>query len=61
MDEEYLRQESDSSFAVTVNMVGVSVLREALAKAVAEEDYEQASRLRDEIRRREEQKEQDKE
>ena len=54
MDEEHLREESDSSFSVTVNMVGISVLKEALTKAIAEENYEQASRLRDEIRRREE-------
>ena len=61
MDEEHLREESDSSFSVTVNMVGISVLKEALTKAIAEENYEQASRLRDEIRRREELKKQYKE
>ena len=48
-------------FSVTVNMVGISVLKEALTKAIAEENYEQASRLRDEIRRREELKKQYKE
>ncbi len=42
-------------------MVGISVLKEALTKAIAEENYEQASRLRDEIRRREELKKQYKE
>ena len=61
MDEEHLREESDSSFYVTVNTVGISVLKEALTKAIAEENYEKASRLRDEIRRREELKKQYKE
>ncbi len=50
---EHLREMGDTSFAVSVNMVDMSVLKEALNKAVEAEDYEQASRLRDEIKRRE--------
>ena len=34
-------------------MITMPMLKEALQKAVDEENYEQASRLRDEIRRRE--------
>ncbi len=57
MDSEYLREAGDSSFAVSVNLVDLAALKEALAKAIEEENYEQASRLRDEIRRREKENE----
>lgn len=53
MESEHLHEETEGSFSITVNMVGVPMLKEALAKAVEEENYEQASRLRDEIKRRE--------
>lgn len=55
MESEHLREVDEGAFSVTTNMVSLPMLKEALAKAVKEEDYEQASRLRDEIRRREEQ------
>lgn len=53
MESEYMREVGNGAFSVTVNMISLPMLKEALAKAVEEENYEQASRLRDEIRRRE--------
>lgn len=44
-------------FSVNVNTVDVVMLKEALSKAIEEENYEQASRLRDEIKRREQEEE----
>lgn len=53
MESEHMREVGDGSFSVPVNMITMPMLKEALQKAVDEENYEQASRLRDEIRRRE--------
>lgn len=53
MQSEQLHEVGETSFAVSVNTVDVMVLKNALSKAIEEENYEQASRLRDEIRRRE--------
>lgn len=53
MENEYMREVGEGAFSVTVNMISMPMLKEALQKAVDEENYEQASRLRDEIRRRE--------
>ena len=47
----------ESAFSVNVNTVDVVMLKEALSKAIEEENYEQASRLRDEIKRREQEEE----
>lgn len=57
MESEQLHEASETAFTVNVNMVDIRVLKEALAKAVEEENYEQASRLRDEIKRREQEDE----
>ncbi len=46
-----------TAFSVNVNTVDVVMLKEALSKAIEEENYEQASRLRDEIKRREQEEE----
>lgn len=54
MDNEQMRDMGDGSFALSVNMVSIDILRDALDKAVESENFEQASKLRDEIRRREE-------
>lgn len=54
IESEQLHEAGDSAFTVNVNMVDLKALKETLAKAVEEENYELASRLRDEIRRREE-------
>lgn len=53
IENEQLHESGDSAFTVNVNVVDNDALKEALKKAIEEEDYEQASRLRDEIRRRE--------
>lgn len=54
MDKEYLRDMGNGAFSVTINMISLDMLKEALQKAVENENYEQASKLRDEIKRREE-------
>lgn len=56
IENEHLREETNGSFSISVNLVGMSVLKDELEKAIKCENYEQASRLRDEIRRREEKK-----
>ncbi len=53
IESEQLIEAGDKAFTVKVNMLSIDILKESLAKAVEEEDYEQASHLRDEIRRRE--------
>lgn len=53
MASEHMREMGEGSFSVPVNMITMPMLKEALKKAVADENYEQASRLRDEINRRE--------
>ena len=53
MESEHLHEVGSTSFAVSANLLDVKVLKEALATAIKEENYEQASRLRDEIKRRE--------
>ena len=53
IESEQLIEAGDKAFSVKVNMLSLDMLKGSLAKAVEEEDYEQASRLRDEIRRRE--------
>ena len=50
---EHLRDLGGGAFSVTINMVSLPMLKEALEKAIEKEDYEHASQLRDEIRRRE--------
>lgn len=57
IESEQLREAGDAAFTVSVNGVDLKAVREALAKAIEEENYEQASRLRDEIRRREQEQE----
>lgn len=55
---EHLHDLGEGKFSVPITSVSLQMLEEALAMAVEKEDYEQASHLRDEIRRR---KEEDKE
>ena len=45
-------QEGDVRVAVPVNILSGEMLKKALDKALEEEDYEKASELRDELRRR---------
>ena len=42
-----------STYTLTVNSVDMDTLKKAMEEAVAAEDYERASQLRDEIRKRE--------
>lgn len=55
LQTESIRTEDGGAFSVPITVVGIPVLKEALLKAVADENYELASQLRDEIRKREEQ------
>lgn len=57
MESEQLHEVGSTSFSVNVNAVNMEALKGALSMAIEEEDYEQASRLRDEIRRREQEEE----
>lgn len=43
----------EGMYSMSVNSVDMDLLQQALSEAVSREDYEAASRLRDEIRRRE--------
>lgn len=54
MENEHLNEVGEGSFSVPITSVSLPMLKDALAKAIEKEDYEQASHLRDEIRRREE-------
>ncbi len=47
-----MKAEGNGSFSMPISTVSMSVLQEALAKAVQNEDYEFAARLRDEINNR---------
>ena len=44
--------DSDTGISVPVNVISNDMLRKALDRAVAEEDYEKASQIRDELLRR---------
>ena len=52
MDSEHLHDMGDGRFSVPITSVSLEMLEEALQAAVEREEYEQASQLRDEIRRR---------
>ena len=58
IESEHLHDLGEGKFSVPITSVSLQMLEEALVLAVEKEDYEQASHLRDEIRRR---KEEDKE
>ena len=51
---EHLHDLGEGKFSVPITSVSLQMLEEALALAIEIEDYEQASHLRDEIRRRKE-------
>jgi bifunctional DNase/RNase len=51
---EHLHDLGEGKFSVPITSVSLQMLEEALVLAVEKEDYEQASHLRDEIRRRKE-------
>lgn len=54
MQSEKIKELREDSFSVPLNSVNLDLLKEALEKAIKEEKYEQATYLRDEIKRREE-------
>ena len=54
IESEHLHDLGEGKFSVPITSVSLQMLEEALALAVEKEDYEQASHLRDEIRRRKE-------
>ena len=54
IESEHLHDLGEGKFSVPITSVSLQMLEEALVLAVEKEDYEQASHLRDEIRRRKE-------
>ena len=53
MDLQYMRSVGDSGFSMNINTLSRNMLSDALQHAIDIEDYETASALRDELRRRE--------
>ena len=55
LEKEHLRNISSdgSSYTMSINSVDIDMLKRAMDEAVQCEDYERASQLRDEIRKRE--------
>jgi hypothetical protein len=53
LDKNYMVDECEGRMAVSVNLVSLPGVRQALETAIRDEDYELAAKLRDEIRRRE--------
>ena len=52
LEKQYMRQLGDGVYSIPANTVSLEVLKEALKRAVEDENYEIAARLRDEIKRR---------
>ena len=54
MESEHLQDLGKGKFSVPITSVSLQMLEEALQSAIEKEEYEQASQLRDEIRKRKE-------
>ena len=54
MESEHLHDLGEGKFSVPITSVSLQMLEEALQSAIEKEEYEQASQLRDEIRKRKE-------
>ena len=54
METEHLHDLGEGKFSVPITSVSVELLEDALQKAIDKEDYETASQIRDEIRKRKE-------
>ena len=54
MESEHLHDMGKGKFSVPISSVSLQMLEEALQSAIEKEEYEQASQLRDEIRKRKE-------
>ena len=52
MQKEHLHDLGEGKFSVPITSVSLEMLEDALQKAIANEEYEQASQLRDEISKR---------
>lgn len=52
LEHQYMREVGADTYSIPVNSVNVEALKEALKRAVEDENYELASQLRDEIERR---------
>jgi len=52
MEKQYVRPKGNGLVSVPLNTLTIEMLQEALTKAIKDEDYELASYLRDEIKRR---------
>ena len=52
MESEHLHDMGEGKFSVPISSVSLQMLEEALQSAIEKEEYEQASQLRDEIRKR---------
>ena len=50
--QQYMRELDGGLYSMPVNSVNIEALKEALERAIEEENYELASQLRDEIERR---------
>lgn len=57
MQKEQLHDLGEGKFSVPITSVSLEMLEDALQKAIANEEYEQASQLRDEISKRKEKEE----
>lgn len=52
LEMQYMREVADGTYSMPINSVSMEALQEALKRAIETENYELASQLRDEIRRR---------
>ncbi len=52
LEQQYMREMGNGTYSIPVNSVNIEALKEALKRAVEDENYELASQLRDEIERR---------
>ena len=59
VEKEHLHDIGNGAFTININMIGMDMLEDALERAVKDENYEQASLLRDEINRRKAEKQND--
>lgn len=52
LQQQYMRELGNGVYSIPANTVSIDVLKNALKRAVEDENYEIAARLRDEIKRR---------
>lgn len=52
LEAQYMHKSGENSFAININSLSKQMLEEALQQAVANENYEAASHLRDELAKR---------